>query len=376
MRIAAFDYIKVVMKVFIIVTHVVLITAEARAAWLFPFWIDQAVPFFWMISAYLFARAFDRHGSSTARDELVPARLWPRLKRVLLPYTVVFALIIALAAHRHAVVSGADALFGTAFFRSIDGGGVPRAAASVAALFVGGGPGPGGYYIPCLFQMYVLLPFVCASMKRRPGATVAVCLLATAALELLAVGGVVSASAYRLLVVRYLPHLLLGAGLYRLGAKRRLALFSKASLAFGLAGALGAAYLAAVCYGGMAPLSVPDWKATATFTVMYSGSLFYFALVLFGGGDGVEPVRKAGRSAAVEYCSRAALHVYIFQMLYYYLVNDHLALMAHFPLPFVIAASVAICMSFGIGHYALETAARKAIGGHGVRLASGSRLKL
>lgn len=43
-RIAVFDWIKVTLKVFIIVTHVGLITASMRQDLLFPFWIDQAVP--------------------------------------------------------------------------------------------------------------------------------------------------------------------------------------------------------------------------------------------------------------------------------------------------------------------------------------------
>ncbi len=99
------------MKTFIIVTHVPLITGAMRADLQFAFWIDQAVPFFWLISAFLFNLAFYRHGSERSCDEL-GGRLVPRLKRVAVPYTIVFALLLFLVFAQSDIYSSASQLIG------------------------------------------------------------------------------------------------------------------------------------------------------------------------------------------------------------------------------------------------------------------------
>ena len=354
------------MKVFIVVAHVVLITDAMRGQWLFPLWIDQAVPFFWMISAYLFARAADAHGSIRPADELRWARLWPRLWRVIVPYSVVYLGILALMAKRAALISSANALVG---WEVVSGTGPAASICAVVVSYVCGSPGPGGYYIPCLFQMYLLLPFMWFGLKRWPRATVAVILVLTGVYELLAISGIVSPQAYRLTIVRYLPFLLLGMAFCRAAERDRLSLSNRRGLSAAIASlALGCAYIVGVSYYDFPALGVESWSTTNTFSALYSGAAFYLMLVASnaisqrqnrciaeGGGRNVP-------NLVVEQLSRAALHVYVFQMLWYYFVNAHADAMSAIPLLLLIGIDVAACVGIGYMLYAIQLRITRRLG--------------
>lgn len=212
MRIIYFDYIKVIMKTFIIVTHVVLITQALRSELLFPFWIDQAVPFFWVISAFLFYRGYKNHNSKTPFDELRIKRLWPRYKRILIPYIPVFALIVGLSFKYGLFFQNSSSLFGVQFDNQ-------RAFIIPLLLldFICGAFGPGGYYIPMLFQMYVMLPFVCSAFDKRPAITTLIVSAIVLIWEcLFLVFPTLSPEMYRLVIFRYGLYFLTGLILARL----------------------------------------------------------------------------------------------------------------------------------------------------------------
>ena len=352
MRIALFDYIKVLMKTFIIVTHVPLITGAMRADLQFAFWIDQAVPFFWLISAFLFNLAFYRHGSERSCDEL-GGRLVPRLKRVAAPYTIVFALLLFLVFVQSDIYSSASQLIGV---------GIPHSrlmlVPAIVVDYLCGGNGPGGYYIPMLFQMYLVLPFLCAWRRRWPKATLAVGALAIIAWEFAASMGLVSAQAYRVVLIRYGFYLLAGIVIcdwYREGrVGDRKFLLAGASLVV-----VGALYLASVNIWGVHLPCGEGWRNSSMLSFAYAAGAMMIAmsschragrLDLLGLGGRRPPSRV---TLFFESVSKAALHVYIFQMLFFYFMNAHMGWFDAMGLVGSIVFSVVACTVIGYAHYAI-----------------------
>lgn len=214
---------------------------------------------------------------------------------------------------------------------------------------------------PILFQMYVLFPFVYAAFRKRPLPTFLAFLVANIMWEAAFAGGIVSDQAYRLLIFRYLVFLLMGAWFYRLWSSDRARLTGR-SLSAALACCLaGAGYLAAVNYLGLPPLAGGVWMSTSWITALYSGSVFYVLLAAYAGlADGRS--RQPGRvSRCVEYLSKAALHVYLFQMLYFYFLNVHLQKLAALPLWEVVVGSVLVCVIVGVVLYWCESLVRRRV---------------
>lgn len=355
MRIAIFDWIKVVLKVFIIVTHVALITSQIRQDYLFPFWIDQAVPPFWIISSFLLAWSFERHGSTRASHEMRVGILGNRMMRVAVPYTVVFIPMLVLAVHRGSLTGLASSLVGVdeSIFNEIT---------SIAALWLAGGPGPGGYYVPILFQMYLLLPVMYAAFRRKPVAVAVLVLLLNIGWDALLAGGFLTSQAYRLLIFRYLVYLLLGMVFYRLWSMKKMSFSTCRIFIALLCCAMGAAYLALVNYCGMPPLAGGEWANTSWITALYSGSIFYLLLEVY--------CRKQRKQKSdvkapktITQLSKAALHVYLFQMLYFFFINAHLSSLSILPLWAVVAGSVFICVAMGVMLYSLEKSVRRSLRG-------------
>lgn len=353
MRIALFDYVKVLMKTFIIVAHVPLITGAMRADLQFAFWIDQAVPFFWLISAFLFNLAFYRHGSERPRDELRRDRLAPRLKRVVVPYTIVFSVLLLLVFRQSDIYASASQLVGIDIPHS-------RSMLLPATLvdYLCGGNGPGGYYIPMLFQMYLVLPFLCTWRRRWPKATLAAGTLVVVAWEAAASLELVSAQAYRLILIRYGLYLLAGIVISdwyregRVGARE-----------FPLAGAallvIGACYLISGNIWGAWLPSGEGWRNSSMLSFAYATGIMILVMFmchrwgspgLLGLGEHRPPSRVA---LFFESISKAALHIYIFQMLFFYFMNAHVGWLGAMGLGGSIVFSVVTCTAVGYAHYAI-----------------------
>lgn len=114
-----------------------------------------------MISSFLLAAAFERHGSTRARDELARSVPAPRLSRVAITYTAIFALMLAIVLCRGSDLSSlASHLIGVECCQLDE-------VASTAILWLAGGVGPEGYYVSILFQMYALFPFMYAASERN-----------------------------------------------------------------------------------------------------------------------------------------------------------------------------------------------------------------
>ena len=107
------------------------------------------------------------------------------------------------------------------------------------------------------------------------------------------------------------------------------------------------------------PLTATDWGTTATAAILYDGPILYFLLAFFGGSDRVRERGEAfATTPAITCLSKAALHIYIFQMLWYYVVNAHLDLFADWPLALTTLFCVLCCTGFGVALYEVEKRVR------------------
>lgn len=354
MRIRLFDYIKVIMKTLIIVTHVPVITAVMRHDFQFPLWIDQAVPFFWIISAFLFNLAFHRHGSKSPKDELSRQRLFPRLNRILIPYCAIFFLMLIYTLYTSNIYKAASGLIG------LD---IPATKTMfIPALFVDfvcGGNGPGGYYIPMLFQMYLLLPFLCFWYQQKPIATIICTSLAIAIWEALAAIHFVSPEIYRLVLLREGFYLLAGIVISSWYVNKSFVTTKHVLMAIFMT-IIGALYLIGISNWGWPPLSGTSWQNTSTLSFAYVAGLMILMIAICYKLNkrnllGLEqtPPRRSLLQSFVETISKAALHIYIFQMLYYYVVPP--SVFTKLGVPWSILASIIICTLCGFVHYRIDS---------------------
>lgn len=341
------------MKTFIIVTHVPLITAVMRQEAQFPLWIEQAVPFFWIISAFLFNLAFYRHGSTSPQNELCKKRLWPRLTRILVPYCTIFALMLIVTLYASDVFSTATMLTG------MD---IPaRKLMFIPAIlidFICGGPGPGGYYIPMLFQMYLLLPFMCYFYKRKPIITIIGSTFVIAIWEIAAAANIVSPQIYRLILIRYGLYLLAGIAISNWYIHHTEASLKHLLISISMT-IVGGLYLVAINDWGMPPLSGTAWQNTSTLSFAYVAGIIAILIALsyrlgkpdlLGLDEHPPPITRF--QAFFEAVSKAALHIYMFQMLYFYAMPS--SLFVAMGLKLSIIASVFICTLCGYIHYRID----------------------
>lgn len=296
-----FDQIKGMAILFVVLTHLPFWDAGTRLGLGFPFWVDQAVPLFMVTSGFVLFRDTSGEGGAPRR-----------LARLLIPYTISFvAMMAVLKARNGASVETSVATVLGLSLGEAESLGKPLA---TLALFVCGGPGPGGYYIPVLVELYLLAPLLRRVLSAGPKG------LAAAALAVLLWGfaaqsGVVSPQVYRLVVIRYVPYILIGGWLRRRLAASALTA-SRTSLAvLSLSGVAGGGYLLSVNYLGMTPVATAGWQSTSSLAACWLLPwVWAAALLLQDNGNVVCPGVLGEFLSRV---GRATLHIYLVQMVYY-----------------------------------------------------------
>lgn len=198
-----------------------------------PFWMWQAVPVFLLLAAFTNAYALSAARKTALRDCYDPEILSRRLRRLLVPYTVVwvfqFLVVIwfifgridlPLQNPNHFFYSGAGSLYN----------------------FLTGSSGLGNYFVPVILQQVLIVPLLYYFALRSPGRMVLGALVADLILEIIVV--LAGAPAW-LTSVLYVRYLLVGAlGVWLVFQKREITPWI-------LLGALAsAAYIFAVYYLG------------------------------------------------------------------------------------------------------------------------------
>ncbi len=337
-RILIFDYIKIFSFCSVIITHLPALSDARKLEIGFPYLIAQAVPFFLIISSFLFDfYATDRKSYTLILD---------KLGRIVSTYALTFLLVYLV------VLLTADSPISVIF--SVSGNPI--------VSFLVGGQGPGGYYIPILIQLYLLMPFLDKGMKADRVKTTAVLLLLNICFEIGACYGYVPGAVYRVCIIRYLAFLLVGRNL-RIAWDAGWFLEKGSWIAVPLSLLFfGAVYISAINYFDFSPLSLRGaWQNTSWATAGYSGSIVCLLLLLEKRLDGCRTLS----SSVVQLFSRAAFDVYLSQMLIFTIVRfafGNFSVWGDNPLSLVLELIVLLptCLLFGVVCYRIRIKILKA----------------
>lgn len=313
-RIQFFDTLKGLCAILIIITHYAWSDGE-RLAMLFPFWIGMAVPVFLIISGYVLSNSFAQHKITTMEEAYRFETILPKLIRYTVPFLIVYLVELL-----YLITKGAfPGVLGSAY------------------LFLRGACGPGGYYYPVLLQLVLVFPVIHFVIKKAPGRGLLLCFLVNAAFELLKNAYWVNEDCYRLLIFRYLFLVAFGCYLFfhpeGLRGKHCL-------LSFGI----GLVYLVGISYLNYSPGITQFWPETSFIAALYIVPIFQL----------LWRYCKNCRVPGLTLLGKASYHIYLVQMVYYYLCADYVYL--RIPDRKVqLLVSIAACVSVGILFYCLES---------------------
>lgn len=123
------DVLKGICIVFVVITHYAW-KAEERLRYLFPFWIDMAVPVFMIISRFVYAKSYQKNGIISIADAYRTANIVNKIIRYTIPFAFAFIVeevIFVIIGH-------------------------PIKLIPLLLGFLSGGTGPGSYYYPIMIQ--------------------------------------------------------------------------------------------------------------------------------------------------------------------------------------------------------------------------------
>ncbi len=309
------DIIKGLCALFITATHYIF-TADDRLRYLFPFWIDMAVPIFMMITGYVGTISYRKKNITT----IEAAYDWHVVITKALRYSIPFVMAWLLEFIRIVYINGIHDVH------------LP----AMLIHFAQGGEGPGAYYYPLLMQLIIVFPLLYFLIERQGFFGLVLMFLATYLMEFLKIVYQMGDNTYCLLMFRYTFIICVGIYLGSSHYKKRNAVAVASFIA-------GVAFLIFTQYAGCHIPYINVWVPTSLF-----GCLYIAPLVAFG-------IRNLGelRFRPLELLGRASYNIFLAQKVYYYTmapwIYDHVANQSYW-LPINLVVSV----FFGIMFYFVE----------------------
>lgn len=314
------DVYKGICMIFIIITHYRWEHAE-RLKYLFPFWIDMAVPVLMVITGYLYSMSFQKKKMSI-KEYYGIRELAVKWLRFMIPFIPVLLLeLFAMVFFLHKKIS---ALF---FLKS----------------FIIGGYGPGAYYFPVMFQLIVILPLLIISIRyyRFKGLLLwfVINFLFEAGKNLMDMSG----GLYRLLSFRYLFVLAWGIWLYFEfeSAENKVKSNNITSLYF--IGGAGGVYLTVFNYMSVKPAITTMWTNTSMFAVLWIFPVMYWLIK-----------RVEVRNYLLEVFGKASFDIFLIQMFYYWGIASYVYKNIDNSLMQLLFGLV-FCLVFGVLYYVFES---------------------
>jgi surface polysaccharide O-acyltransferase-like enzyme len=332
-RIFAFDYLKALCILFVIITHLA-VTDVLRKDFLYPFWIDMAVPIFMIISGYVYSLSCEKRHISSINNWFTYKNFKPKFMRILNPFFITYFIevVIFYVYYTHTNTE----------FTPIQ----------YLIIFITGGWGPGSYYVPVLIQLLLLFPLLYFLFKKSPlyGALTIIC--AQIVLEIIIHGLSISVDIYRLLFFRYMIFILFGMILYYYKDRIR-------PIHLCLSFVVGGGFILATNYLGYTPILFTYWTTTSLPTAFYTFVMVFLFLRIFE-CDAVKKIHIP-EEISNTFCllGRASFHIYLTQMVYYatiYTVVRNLL-----PLPLELIISIIVCCAAGVVFYCFEERCLKKI---------------
>ena len=315
------DVLKGICIIFVVFTHASW-TPEQNLKLLFPFWIDMAVPFFMLVTGYVYTKSFQKNGIETLDSAYNKKYLLKNFIRYTIPYFIAFAIDFCVQV--------------ILYIRNPTG--IKRFLVHEIALFLQGGNGPGSYYYPEMIQIMFLFPIIYALVKKYNWKGVLVVAFATFFFEVLKFPYMENEGQYRLLLFRYF--MLIAFGSYFA--------MNKMNRKHWILSVVGFCFIILFKYTNYSPKIFKWWTGTSMFPVLFIVPIFGFL------------VEKNIKIAPLEKIGKASYNIFLTQMVYYcYLYGKIKEFLVNVYLNAVV--SIAICVIIGIVFYEIENRITKKV---------------
>ncbi|MBE5867367.1 MAG: acyltransferase [Lachnospiraceae bacterium] len=312
------DVLKGIGAIFIIITHFPWTDAE-RVKFLFPFWIETAVPLFMIISGYVYAISYKKQGIHCLSEAYLPRNIVNKLIRYTFPFLVVYiSELIYLSAVGNIIINRDNYLeWVFCFFR--------------------GGLGLGSYYYPLMIQFIFLYPIIYFIIKKYSHKGMIICFAINAIYELLQRAYAMDGNFYRLLVFRYI--FIIAAGCYMASEAARM----KFKTGFALC-LIGIAFIVGVTYLGYSPIIIIHWSGTS-----FIGCLYMIPIIFLL----IKKVKNC-RFMPLEIIGKASYNIFLTQMVWYGFGSWYLEKYIHNRAA-LLGMNLLVCSGVGLIFYFIET---------------------
>lgn len=287
-------------------------TSTERTTFLFPWWVDMAVPVFMVLSGYVYEKAVLNKKMYSLTQVYTPDVLLKKIIRFSIPVLIVYAATLALDKKTY--------------------GQIPY---GIFMTFLQGGRGPGSYYYPVMIQTVFVLPVIETIIRKHEEKGLLLCLVANIIYEVLHIAYYIPVESYRLLMFRYIFVLASGCFIAR---GRPVKPYIPVSMF-----CVGVAFLCAHLYGGYQPLFITHWTGTSFVAAMYIIPIAWLTLRTY-----------KVRFPLLELVGKASYNIYLTQMLYYYTISNSLFQNIG-SRKIQLLVSMLICVCSGILFYYAET---------------------
>lgn len=331
-RYNSIDVTKGICIFFIIVTHYAWQDFE-RLKYLFPFWIDMAVPMFMVISGFVYTKSFQKNNLSSLGDAYTPEVILGKVMRYSVPFTVAFI-----------IEEIAFTLLGTAHHSIVQ----------IVISFLNGGFGPGSYYYPIMIQFIFYFPVIYAIIYKYSFRGLLLCGFINFAYEVIKHFLGMNEGWYRLLLFRYT--LLIAYGCYL--ATRD---YKRHRIISVFCFVVGIAYIIICKYLGIVPIVTNYWTGTSLWACLF---IIPVSAPL---------ILNKSKNRFLETIGKASFDIFLVQMVYY----NGAELIYKFVESRVlqISINIVICVSVGILFYYIETPLTKKINKKAYDLLHGLKLR-
>lgn len=323
-NIVSIDFMKALCIIMVIINHASFTSGE-ETKYLFPFYIDPAVPIFLMMTGFTYSMS--SNGKINSIWEWYDRKNFSKkLMRILPGYVVVIIFELIVFPIFNYDYTGKELL----------------------EIFLTGGKGPGSYYVIILFQLIVVFPIIFFLFKKNPGKTAFIVVFIHISYEIVKNIIDIPYEFYRLSILRFLLHILLGIFLYFYKDKIK---GTYLPLIFLIVGVL---YFIHSMYLGYEPVVFTSWGSTVMPAALYAFAILYFVMSrekwFFEHQVPLTPIREIGK---------ASYHIFLAQMVYHAIWYDYIY--GEMSRGLGILVSLAISIASGYIFYQIENVCRKKI---------------
>jgi len=294
------------------VTHFAWRDTE-RLKYLFPFWIDMAVPVFMIISGFVNTISFQKNHITTIDKAYTVNFLLGKLIRYSVPFLIIF--LIEEIVFNPTAMSLCDIV-------------------KIGASFLSGGFGPGSYYYPIIIQFVFYFPVIFSIIRKYDFNGFMLCGFINLTYEVLKFSYGMNEGCYRLLVFRYT--LLIAYGTYlAMGNYKRHKMLTIICMGVGIV------YIILFKYIGFTPPITNFWTGTSLWACLFIIPISAPIIV------------NKISNCFIEILGRASYDIFLVQMVYYTNAGNIYKLVNERWLQLLI--NIIICVSLGVLFHYIET---------------------